>query len=111
MGSRYLGDTITYDFTTGNPLTGQVQDADALPTAQVFEDDNDVPVLAPVVVSRVGLVGNYRLTFDATAANGFEVGGSYNVIAQAVVAGITAKARIASFRIESPARARAVFRI
>ncbi len=106
---RNLGDAITLDFTTHNPLTGQVSNADALPTSQVFEDNTDAPILTPVVINR-GLVGDYRLTFVASAANGFELSRSYNVVTQAVVNGITAKARIATFIITSPAR-RATFRI
>lgn len=96
-----IGQTVTQDFTTGNPLTGQVQDADVLPTCQVFEDTTDVPVLTPAVVQRVALVGNYRVTFTASAANGFEVGKAYNVVVQATVAGITAKARIGDFILET----------
>jgi hypothetical protein len=105
--ARRLGDTITIDFTTHDPITGQVVNAAAV-ACQVFEADTDIPVLAPVPVGR-GLVGNYRVTFDATVANGFEAGKCYNVIAQATVGGITAKARIASFTLE--ALAPAVFRV
>ena len=96
-----LGQTVTKDFNTHNPATGQVQDADVLPTSEVFEDDTDVAILTPVVTKRVGLTGDYRLTFVASTANSFEVGKSYNVIVTATVAGITAKARVASFNLEA----------
>lgn len=96
-----LGQSLTLDFTTTNPLTGQVSDADALPACEVFEDDTDVPILTPLVTKRAILTGNYRVTFIASAANGFEVGKSYNVIASATVAAITAKARIGSFILAS----------
>ena len=96
-----LGDTVTRDFTTHDPLTGAVSDTDILPTCEVYEDNTDVPILTPLAVKRVGKIGNYRVTFDATTANGFEVGKSYNVIAIATVNAITAKARIAAFRLES----------
>jgi hypothetical protein len=109
---RKLGDRITFDFTTHNPVTGQVTDADVIPTCEVFEDDTDIPILTPTVVKRVAKTGNYRLTFLATAANGFELDKSYNVIAIATVAGITAKARVGSFAIEEFAAASsAVFRV
>lgn len=94
-----LGRSPTIDFTTHNPITGAVSDADALPTCEVFEDNVDVAIVAPTVVKRTGKTGDYRVTFDATAANGFEVDKSYNVIVQATVAGVTAKSRIASFII------------
>ena len=96
-----LGQQVTLDFTTHNPLTGQVSDADALPTCQVFEDITDVPILTPVVTKRGALTGNYRVTFIASATNGFEVGKAYNVIADALVATIQAKSRIGSFILAS----------
>ena len=98
--SYKLDESITLDFTTSNPITGQVQDADIIPTAQVFENTIDVPILTPAVVKRATLTGDYRLTFLTSAANGFEVDKSYNVIVEATVAGVTAKARIASFNLE-----------
>lgn len=97
-----LGQSPTLDFTVHDPLTGQVSNADILPTCQVFENATDVPILAPLVVNRAGLVGNYRTTFAATALNGFEYGKSYNVVVTATVTGIVAKSRIAVFTIESP---------
>lgn len=99
---RQLGQTITLDLTTHNPLTGQVSDADALPTCEVFEDATDVAIISPAVTKRVGKTGNYRVSFAITTANGFEEEKSYNVIAQAVVVGITAKSRIASFVVVKP---------
>jgi hypothetical protein len=99
MPYRVIGDRITFDFTTHDPLSGQVSDADVLPTCAVFEDDTDVPILTPVVTKRAGLTGDYRVSFDATAANGFEVGKSYNVVATAIVSAIEAKARIGAFRL------------
>ena len=94
--ARYLGDTVTLDFTTTNPYSGMVQNADVIPTCQVFEDDTDLPILSPVVVSR-GLIGNYRVSFEASEANGFEEGGSYNVVVEATVEVVTAKSRISAF--------------
>jgi len=96
-----LGDIITRDFTTHDPLSGQVSDADVLPTCDVFEDMTDVPMLSPVVTKRAGLVGDYRVTFSCTSANGFEIDKSYNVIVTATVNGVTAKSRIASFYIRA----------
>ena len=96
-----LGQSPTIDFPTHNPLTGAISDADALPTCEIFEGSDDVPVLSPVVVKRVGKTGDYQVTFAATAANGFDLDNFYNVIATAVVAGVTAKSRIASFKITS----------
>ena len=98
--SVILGDTLTKDLTTHNPTTGQVQDADVIPTCQVFGGDVDIPILTPIVVKRVGQIGDYRVSFVVSAANGFAIGGSYDIIVSVTVAGITAKARIASFSVE-----------
>lgn len=98
--ARRLGESITLDFTVHNASTGQVQDADFLPTAEIFEDDTDVAILTPIVTKRVGWLGDYRLTFVASTANGFEVNKSYNVVVTCIVAGVTAKARISSFNLE-----------
>jgi hypothetical protein len=96
-----LNQTATFDFTTHDPYTGQVSDADVLPVCDIFEDATDVSMLSPLVVKRVGHLGNYRVSFDATAANGFELDKSYNMIATAIVSGVTAKSRIAEFSIPS----------
>ena len=96
---RILNETITLDFTTHNPLTGNIQDADFLPTCQVFEDTTDIPLITSVATKRVGQTGDYRVTFITSPANGFEIGKSYNVIAEATVGGITAKASLESFNL------------
>jgi len=101
MGIRKLEDTITLDFTTHNPFTGAVQDTDSIPTCKIFEDDNDSAILIPTVTKRVGETGNYRISIEATVANGFEIGKSYNVIISATVNTISAKSRIDSFVLDS----------
>jgi len=109
--ARKLGESITLDLTTHNPTTGQMQDTDVLPTSQVFEDATDIAILTPAVTKRVGLTGDYRLTFVASAANGFEVDKSYNVIVEATVEGITAKATLESFNLEAAEVAGRTFRL
>jgi hypothetical protein len=101
MGIRKLGDIITLDFTTHNPFTGAVQDTDSLPTCEVFEDENDSEILIPIVTKRVGKIGNYRVSIEATIGNGFEIGKSYNTIISATVNNISAKSRIESFVLDS----------
>ncbi len=98
-----LGKTITLDFTTHDPLSGQVSDADILPTCEVFEEDTDTAILTPTVTKRTALTGDYRVTFIASTANGFEVDKFYNVIATVIVAGITAKARVGAFVVSRAA--------
>lgn len=99
--SYQLEQAITIDFTTHNPDTAEVSDADVLPTCQVFEDTTDVPILTLAAVKRVGQTGDYRVSFTPTAADGFEAGKTYNVVATATVNGKSAKARILVFNIEA----------
>ena len=99
MSERIIGDTITLDFTTHDPHTGQVSDTDVIPTCEVLADDNDTPLLEPVVSKRDSSTGLYRVSLDATAANGFRAGSSYNVDVVVTVNGVTAKARVGSFRL------------
>ncbi len=98
---RKLADTITLDFTVHLPTTGAVSDADALPTVEIWEDDTDTTLAGGTVTKRVDKTGNYRVAVVATAANGFEVGKSYNVVVTAIAGGITAKAVVGSFFIDS----------
>jgi hypothetical protein len=99
--SRKLGDTIIYDFTTHNPLTGAVSDADSTPTCEVFENDTDTPILTPAVTKRTSKTGNYRVPIAATSGNGFAVGRSYNVIVDVTMNTMQAKSCIASFTLDS----------
>jgi hypothetical protein len=94
-----LGDTITYDFTTHNPTTGQLQDADFLPTCAIFVEDSDTPMMTPVPIRRVGYPGTYKVTFVASAANGFAGSLSYNLDVIATVKGVQATSRIAEFSL------------
>ena len=96
-----IGQTVTLDFTLSDPTTGNVSDADFLPTCQIFEDTTDVPLLTPVVVKRVGQIGDYRITFMASSSVGFTAGKSYNLVVEATVGGITAKAKLDSFILAS----------
>jgi hypothetical protein len=98
----HLGQTAIKDFCTNSPTTGEVIDADSTPTIEVYEDDNDTPILTPTPVKRTSKTGNYRVSFDMTIANGFEITKSYNVTAIVVVGGITSKKTIASFILEPP---------
>jgi len=95
-----LNDIVTLDFIT-NANTGAAVDADSTPTYEIFEDDNDTPILSGNATKRTSKTGNYRITFTASAANGFENGKYYNVIALATVATIAGKARVSTFKVET----------
>jgi hypothetical protein len=87
-----LGGTITIDF-----IVGEGTDADSLPSCSVFENVTDTAMHTPTVVKRTGQPGHYRTTINATTANGYDVGSSYNVVASATLSLITGKSIIASF--------------
>jgi hypothetical protein len=99
MGPK-LEETIYVDFVTSSS-TGAAVDADSTPTAEVFEDATDTAIITPTVVKRTGKTGNYRIPVACTAANGFEAGKSYNVVASATVGGVAAKAVVATFQVRA----------
>ena len=94
------GDTIVFDFTTHNPSTGAVQDADSTPTVEVFEDAVDTPQAGVSIAKRSGKTGNYRVSIVATVGNGYEIGKNYNVVVSATVNSISAKSCISSFMLD-----------
>lgn len=96
-----LEETIYLDFIASSPTTGAAADADSTPTAEVFEDATDTAVLSPTVTKRTSKTGNYRVPVACTAANGFEAGKSYNVVASATVGGVAAKAVIGRFQVRT----------
>ncbi len=99
-GEIPLNEVPFFDIATVNGATGQSTNADVPPTFDVFEEDTDVAILASQSMTlRVGATGLYRGTFTCSAANGFEVGKFYSVIANATVASVTAKAPAMNFRL------------
>jgi hypothetical protein len=94
-----IDEVVHFDFTTRVPGTGAGSDADSTPTFDVYEEANDTGMLgATNATKRTSLTGNYRGTFTASAANGFEAGKWYNVIASATVNSVSDKAVVMRFR-------------
>jgi hypothetical protein len=95
-----LDEVVHFDVVTHSPSTGGITDADSAPTYDVFEEATDTPILDDqTMTKRTSLTGNYRGTFTASAANGFEVGKWYIVIATGVVGGVTGKVPALIFRL------------
>lgn len=95
-----VDEVVHFDVCTHAPSTGAVSDADSTPTFDVFEEATDTAILsAQSFTKRTSLTGNYRGTFTASAANGFEAGKWYSVIASATVGGVAAKKNCGSFRV------------
>jgi hypothetical protein len=99
MSNYPLNEVIHFDAVTHNPTTGAVSDADSTPTFAVYEEATDTDIgVGGNMTKRTSLTGNYRASFTASAANGFEVGKFYNVIASATVNSIAGKAVAMRFR-------------
>lgn len=92
------GETVHFDAITSSS-SGQVNDADSLPSWEVFEQDNDTPILSGSFTKRVGHTGTYRAQFEVTDTNGFVIGNFYSVIGTATVNGINGKCVCLIFRV------------
>jgi hypothetical protein len=94
-----LDEVVHFDITTHSPQNGAVTNADSTPTWAVYEEATDTAILTGDFTQRTALTGNYRGTFTASAANGFEVGKWYNVIASATVNNRAGKQVTLNFRL------------
>lgn len=94
-----LDDVIHFDVITSNPTTGAAVDADSTPTFAIYEEATDTAIVTGDFTKRTSLTGNYRGTVTLSAANGFEVGKWYNVIASATVGAVAGKAVVMRFAV------------
>jgi hypothetical protein len=95
-----IDEVVHFDVVTSTPATGAAVDADSAPTFDVFEEGTDTPILDDqTMTKRTSLTGNYRGSFTASAANGFEAGKWYSVVVSAVVGGVTGKCVAQHFRV------------
>lgn len=95
-----IDEVVHFDVTTHRFDTGAVSDADSAPTFDVFEEATDTPILDDqTMTKRTSLTGNYRGTFTASAANGFEAGKWYSVVVSATVNSVAAKYVAKNFRV------------
>jgi len=95
-----LDEVVHFDVITSDPATGAATDADSTPTFEVFEEATDTDIgVGGNLTKRTSKTGNYRGTFTASAANGFEVGKFYAVVASATVDTVVGKVTARQFRI------------
>jgi hypothetical protein len=100
MNEVKLGSTIYKDFVTKDSDNLAV-DADSMPSADVFENADAAAMgFTPLIVSRDG-DGKYTVTIEATTANGFEVGKSYNVHVYATIDGVDYEDTILTFIVRT----------
>ena len=79
--------TLTFSVTTHDADTGALTDADAVPTYRVYEDDGNVALLTGNMEIRdtANTTGAYFKKITCSAANGFEIGKSYEIYIEATV--------------------------
>ena len=95
-----LDEVVLIDVITSHPTTGAVTDADSTPTFAVYEETTDTDIgVGGNLTKRTSLTGNYRGQFTASAANGFELGKFYSVVASATVNSIAGKCVVRTFRV------------
>lgn len=95
-----IDEVVHFDITTHDPSTGAETAADSTPTFDVFEEATDTEILDDQNFTlRTGETGIYRGTFTASAANGFEAGKWYIVIARATVNTVAAAQVAMHFRV------------
>jgi hypothetical protein len=95
-----LDEVVLIDVITSHPTTGAATDADSTPTFAVYEEVTDTDIgVGGNLTKRTSLTGNYRGQFTASAANGFELGKFYTVVASATVNAIAGKCVVRTFRI------------
>lgn len=93
-------DEVIYVEGIASSSTGAAADADSTPTFAVYEEATDTDIgVGGNMTKRTSLTGDYRASFTASAANGFEAGKWYAVIGSATIGGIATKGILARFRI------------
>lgn len=94
-----IDEVVYFDVVTHTASTGTSTNADSSGTYEVYEEATDTAILtAQALVLRAGQTGVYRGSFTASAANGFEAGKWYSVVAASTVATIAGKAVAMHFR-------------
>lgn len=115
-----LDTTIVFDAVTHDPGTMNIANADSVPTFDVFEDATDTPMAAyaaAVMTLRTAKTGNYRASVTFSAANGFEVGKSYNIVATGIVTNtqtllaVTSKKTFPTFLVGPAVASAGVFKV
>lgn len=91
LGAFFIDDVLTFAVNTHNPSTGAASDADSAPTYRVYEEETATPILTGTMalLDSTNTTGFYSEAITLSAANGFEVGKSYNIYIEAAVSSVT----------------------
>lgn len=94
-----LDEVIHFDVVTHDPATGGRVTATSI-TFDVFEEATDTAIRTNLTLTeRAGATGVFRGTDTISAANGYEVGKYYSVIAEATAGGVVGQSVALSFRV------------
>ncbi len=94
-----LDEVIHFDVVTHDPATGGRVTATSI-TFDVFEEATDTAIRAnQTLTQRAGATGVFRGTDTISAANGYEVGKYYSIVAEATAGGVVGQAVPFSFRV------------
>jgi len=94
-----LDEVLHFDAITSNASTGAAADADSTPSWACYEEDTDTAIQSGNFTKRTSLTGNYRASVTLSAANGFEVGKWYSIVASATVNSVAGKGVVKHFRV------------
>ncbi len=91
LGTRVLGDNLTFTAATHTPATSADVDADAVPSYRLYENETTSPILTGNMakLDDSNTTGFYSETIALTVANGFERGKSYTIKIVGVVGTVT----------------------
>ena len=91
LGAHPIDGLLTFTCNTHDPATQESADADSAPTYRVYEAETSTPILTGTMalLDDANTVGQYSEEITLSAANGFELGKSYNIRISATVDGVT----------------------
>jgi len=92
-----IGTIVDAIFTTQNPTTGSLQDADSLPTGTVYKDG--VADALTVTVTKVA-TGTYKAVYTPTVGAGFAPGQDVSCVVNATVASVAGGGVVRQDRIK-----------
>jgi len=110
LGRWEIDDVLTFVVNLHTVATGAVTDGDSAPTYRIYENETATPILTGTMalLDDANTVGFYSEQITLSAANGFEVGKSYNIRIEGIVAAVTGAATY-TFQVEAaPATAAAL---
>ena len=82
-----IGKNLTFSVTTHDPSTGELTDADAVPSYRVYEDETATAILNGTMakLDDASTLGFYSEQIACSSANGFENGKTYTIYITAAV--------------------------